>query len=133
MSDVLIKGMKMPIGCDGLGISCPLLQWGLGDVYCRITHRHFDSIEDSFKYAKERPSDCPLVEVPTPHGRLIDEDAFVIEINERIDSAIKWGVNAIADHDEEIKTRAEQAVATFCEASLTAKKMPTIIESEGME
>lgn len=58
--------------------------------------------------------------------RPIDADEFVKEMNERIDAAIKWGTNAIADRDEEIKTRAEQAVATFCEASLTAKKMPTI-------
>ena len=67
----------------------------------------------------------------TPHGRLIDADAFIKEINDRIEAAIKWGVNAIADGNAEIKTRAEQAVATFCEASLTAKKIPTIIEAEG--
>ena len=58
--------------------------------------------------------------------RLIDADAFIAEINKRIESAIKWGCNAIADRDAEIKTRAEQAVATFCEASLTAKNMPVI-------
>lgn len=58
--------------------------------------------------------------------RLIDADEFIKEINNRVESAIKWGINAIADHNEEIKIRAEQAVATFCEASLTAKKMPTI-------
>lgn len=58
--------------------------------------------------------------------RLIDADVLIAEINDRIDAAIKWGVNAIADGDNEIKLRAEQAVATFCEASLTAKKMPTI-------
>lgn len=58
--------------------------------------------------------------------RLIDADEFVKEMNERIEAAIKWGTNAIADRNEEIKTRAEQAVATFCEASLTANKMPTI-------
>lgn len=58
--------------------------------------------------------------------RLIDADALITEINDRIDAAIKWGCNAIADGDKEIKLRAEQAVATFCEASLTVKKMPTI-------
>ena len=60
--------------------------------------------------------------------RLIDADAFIAEMNERIEKAIKWGTNAIADRDTEIRLRAEQAVATFCEASLTAKKMPTIEE-----
>ena len=65
-----------------------------------------------------------------PHGRLIDADAFIREINNRIDAAIKWGTNAIADRENETRLRAEQAVATFCEASLTARKMPTIIEAE---
>lgn len=58
--------------------------------------------------------------------RLIDADELIKEINNRCESAIKWGKNAIADHNEEIKIRAEQTIATFCEASLTAKKMPTI-------
>ena len=57
---------------------------------------------------------------------LIDRDAFVEEMNKRVHSATQWGVNAIADRNYEIKIRAEQAVATFCEASLTAKKMPTV-------
>lgn len=58
--------------------------------------------------------------------RLIDADEFIKEINNRCESAIKWGINAIADHNDEIKVRAEQTIATFCEASLMAKKMPTI-------
>ena len=58
--------------------------------------------------------------------RLIDADEFIKEMNNRCESAIAWVINAIVDHNEEIETRAEQAVATFCEASLTAKKMPTI-------
>lgn len=58
--------------------------------------------------------------------RLIDADAFVREMSDRIGEAIKWQVNAIADRNKEIEIRAEQAIITFCEASLTAKKMPTI-------
>lgn len=56
----------------------------------------------------------------------IDADAFAREMSDRIGEAIKWQVNAIADRNKEIEIRAEQAIATFCEASLTAKKMPTI-------
>lgn len=56
--------------------------------------------------------------------KYIDADEFVKEINDRIDAAFKWGKSAVADNDEEIKTRAEQAVTTFCEAILTAMKMP---------
>lgn len=52
---VLITGMEMPTNCRccNLGLHCPKMQF-----------------EDS-----NRPDDCPLVEVPTPHGRLNDADA----------------------------------------------------------
>lgn len=123
---VLIKGVKKPKGCitcfcmsfdpDGRTMWCQWLDEPLG--------------EWSKRGGKWRHPDCPLVEVPTPHGPMIDEDVFIREINERIDAAIKWGTNAIADRENETRLRAEQAVATFCEASLTARKMPTIIEAE---
>lgn len=58
--------------------------------------------------------------------RLIDADAYTKEIINRIEAAIKWETNAMADRYEEIKIRAEEAVVTFCEAALTVKKMPTI-------
>ena len=54
---VLIKGMGMPHDCDSCKVSdildCPL--WKPMDI-------------------GERHPECPLVEVPTPHGRLIDAD-----------------------------------------------------------
>ena len=112
---ILIKGMKMPKGCFDCVFFLPYL-----DI-CKLI---------SVVPKATMPEECPLVEVPTPHGRLIDEDAFIREINNRIDAAIKWGTNAIADRENEIRLRAEQAVATFCEASLTARKMPIIIEAE---
>lgn len=47
---LLIKGMDMPNGCHDCLIPC-----------------------DKMVYEQSRPNDCPLVEIPTPHGRLIDE------------------------------------------------------------
>ena len=115
---VLIKGMEMPCAC----VFCVLYD---GDLYwCKGARK-----EVPYNPEDKRAKFCPLVPVP-PHGRLIDADALIVEINDRIEAAIKWGVNAIADRNGEIKLRAEQAVATFCEASLTAKKLPTIIEAE---
>ena len=52
---ILIKGMEMPENCD----TCPLSKWD-------STNEKFYCIFDN----------CPLVEVPTPHGRLIDADAL---------------------------------------------------------
>lgn len=59
---LLIKGMEMPQNC----LSCPL-QGGTAD--CRLTQKTYNW------GLTERPSDCPLVPVPT-HGRLIDADAL---------------------------------------------------------
>ncbi len=49
---VILKGMEMPERCG----SCFLR---VGGCKQRI-------------YMEQRPKDCPLVEIPTPHGRLID-------------------------------------------------------------
>ena len=54
---------------------------------------------------------------------MIDRNLFVQSINESIAEAHKWGASA---QDDEIKIRAEQAISTFCEASLRAKQMPAI-------
>ena len=58
---ILIKGMKMPEDC----FSCPLKEEG----YCNITDAYAALIN-------KRNSDCPLVELPEHHGRLIDADAM---------------------------------------------------------
>lgn len=65
---VIIKGMKMPKSCD----SCDLIQFddeGL-EAHCPLSpyYRWCGTPPDY------RPEGCLLVEVPTPHGRLIDAD-----------------------------------------------------------
>ena len=71
---VLIKGMEMPMVCD----DC----WAL-DEYgdyprCRITEEQRGY---NFRIREQRMEHCPLVEVPTPHGRLIDADALLMDAN----------------------------------------------------
>ena len=51
---VLIRGMRFPKACDECLINC-----GRSMLYIGITDR--------------RSPNCPLVEIPTPHGRLIVE------------------------------------------------------------
>lgn len=60
---VLIKGMEMPEDC----FSCPLKEEGV----CNITNAYAGEIN-------ERNSDCPLVELPEHHGRIIDEDGIIV-------------------------------------------------------
>ena len=58
---VLVKGMEMPESCD----TCFLSKWDTCNerFYCM-----FDA--------------CPLVEVPAPHGKLIDADKLMHDISE---------------------------------------------------
>ena len=63
---VYIKGMEMPFTC--LNCDFHKCAGGVGD-FCSLTKRR------QFRF-KNRPKDCPLIEVPEPHGRLIDADAL---------------------------------------------------------
>ena len=87
---VLIKGMEMPHDCDSCKVSdildCPL--WKPMDI-------------------GERHPECPLVEVPTPHGRLTDADKF----NEFIE---KYCTDSLSDLWKEL-----------------VRRQPTVIEAEG--
>jgi hypothetical protein len=69
---VLIKGMEMPKSC----------------IECVTNHSFFRVLKCSelkgmkgFKklpYEYDRHPDCPLVELPEKHGRLIDEDEYCV-------------------------------------------------------
>ena len=64
---VLIKGMKKPYGC----LACPLQKWEMcGASGLNVTTEIA---------LQKRRADCPLIEVPTPHGRLIDADALKLK------------------------------------------------------
>ena len=76
---VLIKGMEMPKACEWCSfISTFTTESGLG---CRCEVERFEF----WDYSK-RQENCPLVEIPTPHGRLIDVDAFVKKLK-RLESS----------------------------------------------
>ena len=62
---VLIKGMKMPKNC----LMCQFHGFGGYKnelIVCSLTGRSEGQLSNVFG--------CPLVEVPTPHGRLIDAE-----------------------------------------------------------
>lgn len=74
---VLIKGVNMPKFC---GVNeCPLcsLGWREKNRYTEWCHRPNGGGFVMVGYHGEEnkiPDDCPLLEVSTPHGRLIDSD-----------------------------------------------------------
>ena len=55
---IIIKGMDMPRSCG----EC-------GEVWCEHWHYSWNQPYESYK----NPN-CPLIEIPAPHGRLIDID-----------------------------------------------------------
>ena len=75
MSEVLIKGMEMPKNCRECNFcnETNLEGYLWFDFYCRAKDKSFDLDKN-----KDKPDWCPLVEVPTPHERLIDVDAPTI-------------------------------------------------------
>jgi hypothetical protein len=59
--------MEMPKNC----MSCPFPAVRVDAYYCHCPTQ--DGKEYDFKYADTIPDTCPLVEIPTPHGRMIAE------------------------------------------------------------
>lgn len=71
MSEILIRGVVTPLTCE----ECPCYDnndYSCNVTGCSVKEYRFDG----------RPDNCPIVEVPTPHGRLIDADALLRVIEE---------------------------------------------------
>lgn len=111
---ILIRGMKMPRSCA----DCPLT-W-VDDEYdkrCCITDKVVLGTIGRQDNANCTDCDCPLVEVPTPHGRLIEADALNKKMDERMDR--------LKDN--------RSIYEASCVATALDLFAPTIIEAEGSE
>ncbi len=111
---ILIKGMRMPENC----IKCPMQFGGM----CYVMPAEVDerrvapTVEEALKQGK--PDWCPLVEIPEPHGDLIDRDALNIGEYEREDNdtgTLEISLGGLLDLYHKVKGA------------------PTIIEAEGSE
>lgn len=94
---ILIKGMDMPKGCT----YCPMLEGDRDDGLCHAASRWLDDDEYWRWYMYPEgdvddsiPLNCPLIEVPTPHGRLIDADALKVSLV-FAEKTAKWAVPAL--------------------------------------
>lgn len=99
---ILIKGMKMPSCCE----NCPCND---DDWRCGALGSTFDDLE--IDRLEIKPSFCPLVEVPEPHGRLIDADA--LNLDYEVNMADDW--------------------KTAHEIANCVRYAPTVIEAEEQE
>ena len=91
---ILIKGMEMPKDCR----ECPLEQYYMncGETRCRAENK---ILAENFKAIPfdGRPDFCPLVEVPAPHGDLIDADALIKSFNEMEQTQIIKLIKSLID------------------------------------
>jgi hypothetical protein len=90
---VLVKGMKMPVSC----LTCPHHEHGTiheWELYCGLTGDYIGHWDDESFNNGYRPDTCPLVEVPTPHGRLIDADALKVSLA-FAEKTAEWAVPAL--------------------------------------
>ena len=109
---VIVKGMEMPYGCADCdfcgGIIMPD---GIYCCDCPTEASHGKNISDAINN-DARADFCPLVEIPTPHGRLVDVDDFMRHL-----------ISNVAD----LRTLSTGTVGK------ALHETPTIVEAEGRE
>lgn len=96
---VIVKGMEMPKNCTG----CP--------ICCGLHYQHRDE--------KGRRPDCPLVELPEKHGRLVDADKLADLLSKEKEKVVGEGNLFLC------------FAVGFAWGFIT--KEPTVVEAEGSE
>ena len=100
---VIVKNMEMPKTCDYCKFHEPFLDF----AYCDLGEMDMEYKD----IVNRRHPDCPLVEIPTPHGNLKDESDIISLIE------------VMFCKDKDGMEHAIQCV----------KDAPTVIEAEGSE
>lgn len=73
---LLIKGMDMPNGCSACRCCVPEdVNSDSTSYYCALNNHLAWNTEHNIPDDIE--AGCPLVEIPTPHGDLIDREEFI--------------------------------------------------------
>lgn len=73
---LLIKGIEMPDSCLNCRFRTTILKnvlsptWRISVYACLIGGMEINN------WYEEKHKDCPLIGIPTPHGRLIDAEAY---------------------------------------------------------
>ena len=119
---VLIKGFIMPHCCD----ACSFSDWSNlhQTAVCKVNYYKPCFVDHSNEFLKRRSDSCPLVEIPEPHGDLIDRDAFRADFSMG-ENCDKCGIELKRCECDRIYTKMD-----FCGWLDDA---PTIIEAEGSE
>ena len=115
MSLFINSKVHLPSSCE----KCPFNFADMSVGICTAA----DKTIDTRTYGRKRHPDCPLIEIPTPHGRLIDAD----ELYEQF-------INEFCNRNCDESVRGE--ICDRCgvlRAINMIKSTPTIIEAEVSE
>lgn len=119
---IFIRGVDLPENC----MDCPV-DFPICDLW---THSAFEGIKGNPYYI--RHPNCPIIEVPAQHGRLIDADALIADMKRQCREVFR--VDAVSPDDFWITRNEaynERLWRTWCESFydyLDAR--PTILEAE---
>ena len=115
---ILIKGLIMPHCCDVCGFS----DWSNlhQTAVCKVNYYKPCFADHSNEFLKRCSDSCPLVEVPVPHGRLIDESNVKDAIYERL--------KVLQTHEV---FRGKHGDIDLLGVMPYIAKIPTVIEAEG--
>ena len=105
---VIVKNMEMPDRCGECAFYIDGACYGKG-------YRDYRAIMDTVK-----PDDCPLVEIPTQHGRLIDTDEPMTKISTMM-------------QEPDYQHEGEDWMVGLIMARDALDDAPTVIEAEGSE
>lgn len=131
---VYVKGMDMPKDCP----MCPMAHYNKLDEFtgCEIVPgKKYEMMRPEYANSDCRPDWCPLVEVPTPHGRLIDADALETDLKRQCKEVFR--ADAVSPDDYWITRNQaynENLWKTWCESFYDyLKTRPIIIPTEESE
>ena len=77
MSSIIVKGMKMPSNC------AHCICANDDTRYCAAAHEYIPMLG--------KPDFCPLVALPDKHGRLVDADALIEDVDGDLTDSIAEG------------------------------------------
>ena len=106
---VIVKGVEIPKSCS----KCGWFDMGGGDGYrCTLLRKSFDMWN---KISVARDKNCPLIEIPTSHGDLVDLN------------------DTVHPNDSMRRMTIDEQLRRTCEGWSADRKQYVVIEAEGSE
>ena len=113
MSLFIKSKVHLPSSCE----KCPFNYADMSVGICMAA----DKTIDTRTYGRKRHPDCPMTELPTPHGRLIDADRLLVLVESECNENCKGCEDGCCAEDR------------FDIILSAIKNAPTIIEAEVSE